>query len=172
MTLEELSKTYAAAAEPLRKRLHELRKMLSEAVDPEEIWHIKRRIQELTPMLTQMNDLAWMLEHYYERGGAVRDCRYGFTGKRPAKERTRKADENLASDTARRINRFAASNILGLSLRAENHGTDSPGEGREQVYNFANAEACGTENNANYSIFDAVNSRHFNKKDKRSKPHE
>lgn len=169
MTLKELAKTYEAAAIPLRIRLSELRKMLAEAEDPEEIWHIKRRIQELTPMLTQMNDLAWMLEHYYERGGAVRDCRYGFTGKRPAKERTRKADENLASDTARRINRFAASNLLGLSLRGEIHDSDSPGERCEQVNDFANAEARGTKNNANYSIFDAVNARHNTKKDKRSK---
>lgn len=172
MTLKELAKTYEAAAIPLRLRLSELRKMLAEAVDPEEIWHIKRRIAELTPMLTQMNELAWMLEHYYERGGGDRDDRYGFCGKRSVRARTKKANGNLAPDTARRINRFAASNFLGLSLRGETHGADSPGERCEQVNNFANAEARGTENNPHYSIFDAVNSRHFNKKEKRSKPNE
>jgi hypothetical protein len=29
---------------------------------------LKRRIAELTPMLTQMNELAELTEHYYERG--------------------------------------------------------------------------------------------------------
>ena len=68
MTLEELSLCYEAAAVPLRSRLRELRKMLEKAKDPEEIWHIKRRIGELTPMLTQMNELADLTAHYYDRG--------------------------------------------------------------------------------------------------------
>ena len=42
--------------------------MLQAAQDPEEIWHIKRRIAELTPMLTQMNELAELTARYYERG--------------------------------------------------------------------------------------------------------
>ena len=68
MTLEEMSKCYEAAAEPLRARLRELRQMLDKATDPEDIWHIKRRIHELTPMLTQMNELAELTAQYYERG--------------------------------------------------------------------------------------------------------
>ena len=68
MTLEELSRCYEEAAVPLRARLRELRKALAAADDPEEIWHIKRRIGELTPMLTQMNELAELTAHYYERG--------------------------------------------------------------------------------------------------------
>ena len=68
MTLEELSQCYEAAAVPLRNRLRELRKMLEKAQDPEEIWHIKRRIHELTPMLTEMNELAELTARYYERG--------------------------------------------------------------------------------------------------------
>ena len=68
MTLQELSLCYEAAAVPLRARLKELRKMLAQARDPEEIWHIKRRIGELTPMLTQMNELAELTAHYYDRG--------------------------------------------------------------------------------------------------------
>ena len=67
MTLEELSLCYEAAV-PLRARLRELRQMLAVAEDPEEIWHIKRRIGELTPMLTQMNELAELTAHYYDRG--------------------------------------------------------------------------------------------------------
>ena len=68
MTLEELSHCYEEAAVPLRARLRLLRQMLANAEDPEEIWHIKRRIAELTPMLTQMNELAELTAHYYDRG--------------------------------------------------------------------------------------------------------
>jgi hypothetical protein len=68
MTLKELSVCYEEAAVPLRQRLRELRQMLARAEDPEEIWHIKRRIAELTPMLTQMNELAELTANYYERG--------------------------------------------------------------------------------------------------------
>ena len=68
MTLAELSGCYEAAAVPLRARLRELRKMLEAAEDPEEIFRIKRRIAELTPMLTQMNELAELTAHYYDRG--------------------------------------------------------------------------------------------------------
>ena len=52
----------------MRIRLRELRQALAAADDPEEIWHIKRRIAELTPMLTQMNELAELTERYYDRG--------------------------------------------------------------------------------------------------------
>ena len=68
MTLQELSLCYEAAAVPLRARLRFLRQELARAEDVEEIWHIKRRIAELTPMLTQMNELAELTAHYYDRG--------------------------------------------------------------------------------------------------------
>ena len=68
MTLQELSICYEEAAVPLRRRLRQLRFQLAEASDPEEIFHLKRRIQELTPILTQMNELAELTAHYYDRG--------------------------------------------------------------------------------------------------------
>ncbi len=68
MTLTELSELYEAAAVPLRLRLRQLRRELAAAQDPEEIWHLKRRIAELTPMLTEMNELAELTAHYYDRG--------------------------------------------------------------------------------------------------------
>ena len=68
MTLQELSKCYEEAAVPLRRRLSQLRKLLAEETDPEQVWHLQRRIAELTPMLTQMNELADLTAHYYERG--------------------------------------------------------------------------------------------------------
>ncbi len=68
MTLSQISQGYREAAKPLRARLKQLRGELAQAEDPEQIWHIKRRIAELTPMLTQMNELAELTEHYYEKG--------------------------------------------------------------------------------------------------------
>lgn len=68
MTLLEMSKDYEAAAVPLRNRLRELRLLLKETDDPEQRWRIKRRIAELTPMLTQMNELAELTARYYEKG--------------------------------------------------------------------------------------------------------
>ena len=68
MTLKELSLEYEESAKLLRKRLSQLRYMLMEAEEPEEIFHIKRRIAELTPMLTEMNELAELTAHYYDRG--------------------------------------------------------------------------------------------------------
>ena len=68
MTLTELSLSYETSAALLRRRLGELRLMLAAAEDPEEIFQIKRRIADLTPMLTQMNELAELTGRYYERG--------------------------------------------------------------------------------------------------------
>lgn len=68
MNLSELSRCYEEAAAPLRARLHQLRTALATTDDPEEIWQLKRRIAELTPMLTQMNELAELTAHYYDRG--------------------------------------------------------------------------------------------------------
>ena len=75
MTLAELSVCYEAAAVPLRARLRLLRQTLARTEDPEEIWHLKRRIAELTPMLPQMNELAELTAHYYDRG-YYRDEKY------------------------------------------------------------------------------------------------
>lgn len=68
MTLAELSLSYEEAAALLRARLLILRRALAASRDPEEIWHLKRRIAELTPILTQMNELAELTAHYYDPG--------------------------------------------------------------------------------------------------------
>ena len=68
MSLTELSQSYEYSASLLRKRLRELRLAIAETEDPEEIFHLKRRIGELTPILTQMNELAELTARYYERG--------------------------------------------------------------------------------------------------------
>ena len=68
MTLKEMSACYEEAALLLRTRLKQLRQALEQETDPDAIWHLKRRIADLTPMLTQMNDLAELTAHYYDRG--------------------------------------------------------------------------------------------------------
>ena len=68
MTLAELSAGYEASAVLLRARLAQLRRLADQAEDAEELWHLKRRIAELSPMLTQMNELAELTAHYYDRG--------------------------------------------------------------------------------------------------------
>ena len=67
-SLAEMSEEYEASAALLRARLYTLRRQLEQSDDAEEIWHLKRRIAELTPMLTQMNELAELTAHYYDRG--------------------------------------------------------------------------------------------------------
>ena len=67
-SMQEISQGYREAAQPIRLRLRQLRQALEQAEDPEKVWHIKRRIAELTPMLTQLNELAELTEKYYDRG--------------------------------------------------------------------------------------------------------
>ncbi|HBK02823.1 MAG TPA: hypothetical protein DDY87_00115 [Clostridiales bacterium] len=68
MTLEEISASYRAAAEPLRVRLRQLRQAEVLETDPERLWQLRRRMAVLTPILTQLNELAELTAHYYERG--------------------------------------------------------------------------------------------------------
>ena len=67
MTLAELSKGYEESARLLSRRLCQLRQMRQFA-DPEELWNIQQRIAVLTPILTELNDLAELTAHYYDRG--------------------------------------------------------------------------------------------------------
>ena len=68
MTLEELRETYREAAKPLRERLKQLRMELVTETDPQTAFCLRTRISQMTPILTQLNELAELTEHYYERG--------------------------------------------------------------------------------------------------------
>lgn len=90
--LSELGKQYREAAEPIRKKLAELRAELRRTSDPEKVWHLKRRIAELTPILSELNMMAECSERYYERGYyrneqiTTNGIKYhGFEGRNPAK---------------------------------------------------------------------------------------
>ncbi len=68
MALADLSPEYRESARLLKERMKQLRKALRETRDPEEKWNIERRMAALTPIITQMNELAELTEHYYEPG--------------------------------------------------------------------------------------------------------
>ena len=68
MTLAELSVEYEESARLLRVRMHDLRLMIQNTEDPEEKWQLQRRLAALTPLLTQMNELADLTAHYCDRG--------------------------------------------------------------------------------------------------------
>ena len=68
MTLAQLSGEYEASAALLRARIRELRQAIRLETDPEARLRLRRRVAELSPMLTQMNQLAELTARYYERG--------------------------------------------------------------------------------------------------------
>ena len=68
MLLVELSASYEESARLLKARMRQLRRAIQETEDPEEKWRLQRRIAELTPILTQMNELAELTAHYYDPG--------------------------------------------------------------------------------------------------------
>ncbi len=68
MTLRELSEEYRRSAQPIRARLRELRMAEKTEQDEQALFWIRRRKQMLSDMLRQLNELAELTEHYYERG--------------------------------------------------------------------------------------------------------
>ena len=68
MSLADLSPGYRESARLLQSRMKQLRKAIHETDDPEEKWRLQRRIADLTPILTQMNELAELTAHYYDPG--------------------------------------------------------------------------------------------------------
>lgn len=93
--MEKLAESYEESARLLSARLAELRKLLAEATDPDDVWHIKRRIADLTPMLTECNAIAEYCRHYYDRGYYIGDGPFG----------TRKRNEQTAIIRSRAKNK-------------------------------------------------------------------
>lgn len=100
-TLKELSHQYRAAAEPLRARLAVLRAELHTTDDPEAVSHLKRRIAQLAPMLTEMDALAELTDRYYE-SGYYRDERYTTNGIRTSDANEENLRETV-SDNRKRV---------------------------------------------------------------------
>lgn len=68
MSMAELSESYRQSARLLRERLQLLRILHKQTDDPQVRWELSRRIADLEPMLTQVNELAELTAHYYDRG--------------------------------------------------------------------------------------------------------
>lgn len=68
MPLTQLSLSYRQSAQLLRNRLQELRTALDQTQDPDEVFQLRYRIGRLAPILTEMNELAELTAHYYDRG--------------------------------------------------------------------------------------------------------
>lgn len=64
-SLVEIADDYAASADLLRKRLAALRQQLKTTDDPDETFKLKRRIAELTPILTECNKMERWCRYYY-----------------------------------------------------------------------------------------------------------
>ena len=67
MTLQEISVLYDESAAQLSGRLSELRLCLRQTEDAEEARRLRRRIEELRPLLTQCRKLSGLTERYYDR---------------------------------------------------------------------------------------------------------
>ena len=75
MTLRQMSEDYRDAAVRLRNKLQQLRIALKTEQDPQMLFEHRRKIAALTPVLTELNELAQLTAHYYDRG-YYRDEKY------------------------------------------------------------------------------------------------
>ena len=67
MTLLEMSVQYADRAALIRARLRELRAEERQQENPEAARGLRRRIDELTPLLRECRELAVLTARYYDR---------------------------------------------------------------------------------------------------------
>ena len=67
MTLLEMSVYYADSAALIRARIRELRTEERRQSDPEAARSLRRRIDELTPLLRECRELAMLTARYYDR---------------------------------------------------------------------------------------------------------
>ena len=67
MTLLEMSASYRPSAEAIHGRIVELRLLVRDEADPEAVFRLHRRIDELTPLWREARELAALTAHYYDR---------------------------------------------------------------------------------------------------------
>ena len=67
MTLLEMSVQYADSAALIRARIRELRAEERQQENPEAARGLRRRIDELTPLLRECRELAVLTARYYDR---------------------------------------------------------------------------------------------------------
>lgn len=137
MALENLSAEYRRSADLLKDRLALLRKELKATKDPEQVFQLKRRIAVLTPMLTEMNELAELTSRYYEKG-YYRNEKYSancFEGSSKPSEHTM---ANYIGDCCERADGSPAGYVSGILPAGENPKSDSRRKGSTQEYRLQN----------------------------------
>ena len=67
MTLSELSIEYAGNAAAIHGRIVELRAQEQATEDPDDLFHLRRRVEELMPLWREARELAALTTHYYDR---------------------------------------------------------------------------------------------------------
>ncbi|MCI8689081.1 MAG: hypothetical protein HFF85_02635 [Oscillibacter sp.] len=67
MTLTEMSLTYQTNAAAIHGRIVELRNQEKTLTDPDDLFHLRRRISELLPLWREARELAVLTAHYYDR---------------------------------------------------------------------------------------------------------
>lgn len=67
MKLSEMAASYEESGALISARLKVLREELRQELDPEAAWYLKRRIDDLRPMLTQCRKLSTLTARYYDR---------------------------------------------------------------------------------------------------------
>ena len=67
MTLLEMSASYQDSASALHERILELRDLEKNLTNPEELFHVRHRINVLMPIWRETRDLAAVTAHYYDR---------------------------------------------------------------------------------------------------------
>ena len=124
MTLLEIGLEYERSAQLLRVRLSELRKELKHAADSEAIWHLKRRIYDLTPMLTECNRAAKRCREYYNRSECLDSAQSGENAR------------NIVSDYEKRIDSATVSGCAKSFTRGPDTTKRSRRAGRLSKYNL------------------------------------
>lgn len=119
-SLYEIGIEYEKSAKLLRQRLKELRGMLAEAEDAETRWKLKRRIRELTPILTECNRTAEHCKRYYERGYFVSDGTFGVERKSRLSSVESAKLQGVSVHYRKRTYADATRNVGRMSIQQEN----------------------------------------------------
>ena len=139
MTLKELATEYRESAQLLRNRLKELRAAKKTAMDLEERFWINRRIADLTPMLTQINKVAELLENYYERG-YWREASISSNSLADGRAKSTPTKDLAEECYRKRTDGGSEGDVPGLSRQGIKYSRDCRGKRRKQEYGVSHAE--------------------------------
>lgn len=151
MSLSDLSQGYRDSAELLSNRLASLRAQLKDATDPEQVFSLKRRIAELTPMLTEMNALAELTERYYDKE-YYRDERYSSNCFQAIRRGTQEAKRNFDEYYPSGADGAPAGYFCTVLSRRSEDRADCNKPGCEQKYRKSYPKESRAESTSDYSV--------------------